>query len=424
MMQIIIENAGAERGVLLMEDNHRWLIYTEGKVNQPVKLFDEGIPYEEAGGNSDNPLIPISIINFVLRTRDNVVLDEATEDARFGKGAYIRRMKSKSVICTPLTYKNKLLGILYLENNLIRGAFNQERLNVLNMLTSQIAISIDNAMLYENLEEKVRERTQEVSAQKEIIEKKNQDITSSITYAKRIQEAMLPQRELISNYLTDYFIYFRPRDIVSGDFYWFLEQDGKLFFAAVDCTGHGVPGAFMSMIGSQILHDIIGRREIIDPGTVLAELHKGVNFALKQDETENRDGMDLSFCVIDIAAQQLQFAGAKNGLFFIQQNQLSEISADKLPIGGKAFKEKERLFTTQTIQYTSPTYFYMTSDGYVDQFGGPQGLKFMKKKFKELLVEIHQKPFPEQENILKNTMEAWMRGHKQTDDMLVVGFKL
>jgi serine phosphatase RsbU (regulator of sigma subunit) len=299
-------------------------------------------------------------------------------------------------------------------------------------LSSQMAISIENALLYENLEEKVQERTSQLNEAYLEIEKKNHDITSSINYAKRIQNAMLPTREKIRESLPECFIYFKPRDIVSGDFYWFSEKildDGtrKVVIAAVDCTGHGVPGAFMSLIGNELLHEIINLRDIVEADKVLGELHVGVNSVLRQNETENRDGMDLSLCIIDFEKKMVDFAGAKNPVFYIQNNEIFEMKASKMPIGGLWGKEEgARVFDSSAIKLSDsmPTYLYMTSDGYPDQFGGDANMKFMKKRLKALLLEIHKKPMDEQRIILRDTMKDWMGNRKQLDDMLVIGMKL
>jgi predicted ATPase/GAF domain-containing protein/predicted Ser/Thr protein kinase len=453
MLRIVIENAGAEKGLLLLPKDSAWFVEAESSVHHSEVQALLSIPIESVNGFSDNPKLSTEVVYYVLRTRETLVLSDATNQKKIIGAAYVEKVKPKSVLCMPILYQGQLLGIFYLENNLTTDAFTPGRLEVLEMLSTQIGISIQNAFLYENLEEKVRERTIEVIEQKEIIEKKNQDITSSINYAKRIQDASMPQIEKIKNILPQSFIFFRPRDIVSGDFYWCTKTDPipiyedsvendeivkkvkehipeKIIITAVDCTGHGVPGAFMSMTGINLLNEIVGLKEITSPDKILNELHKGVRGALKQAETENRDGMDMALCSIDLNAGLVEYAGAKNQLVYIQNGELFEIKADKLPIGGHQ-KEDERLFTKHTINLvdpiaraTIPTYFYMFSDGYPDQFGEESGTKFMVKKLKALLLEIHQKPMEEQKTILEKTFLTWMGNTKQLDDVLVMGFKI
>ncbi|NJL11934.1 MAG: SpoIIE family protein phosphatase [Microscillaceae bacterium] len=275
-----------------------------------------------------------------------------------------------------------------------------------------------------NLEQKVEERTAEVVKAKEIIERKNQDITSSINYAKRIQEAMMPPLERIQYFLPESFILFRPRDIVSGDFYWFTERDGKILISAIDCTGHGVPGAFMSMVGDAHLNQIVNVDGITNPDVILTKLHQRVRQSLKQAETQNRDGMDMALCAIDPYRKLLEFAGAKNSMIYIQDHQAFQIKGDRHPIGGEQ-KEAQRVFQKQILPLDRPTTVYMFSDGYPDQFGGSEDRKFMVKRLRDLLLEIHQKPFSEQHDILAQTFEEWKGAHKkQTDDMIVVGFRV
>jgi serine phosphatase RsbU (regulator of sigma subunit) len=274
----------------------------------------------------------------------------------------------------------------------------------------------------ESLEELVKQRTKEIEKQKQEIEKINKDITDSIEYAKRIQTAMLPLESNIAIHLKDYFILFKPRDIVSGDFYWFSHKNNKTFIAAVDCTGHGVPGAFMSMIGAEILTTIVNNQEIDDAAQILELLNKYIRTALKQDATENQDGMDMALCVIDKKNNTLEFAGAKNPLLYIHNNQIFKIKGNRQSIGGFQFGD----FKKHIIKYQSPTWFYIFSDGYADQFGGnpEKPEKFMVKRFKNLLLKIHQKPLEEQKNILDKEISNWMKNLRQTDDILVIGFKL
>ena len=265
----------------------------------------------------------------------------------------------------------------------------------------------------------------ELENQKEIIEKKNQDITSSINYAKRIQTAMLPDLNKVKKALPESFIFFQPRDIVSGDFYWFSQvSEQKCVIAACDCTGHGVPGAFMSLIGNDVLNETVNARDIHEPDKILHSLHMGVVNALNQEATDNRDGMDMTLCVVDQEHKQVHFAGAKNEVVYIQNGEVLQLKGDKMPIGGERL-DVERFFHKQTVDIIAPTIFYMFSDGFQDQFGGEDGRKYMKKRFREFLVEIHKQPFDEQERILKLEFQSWLGGqHHQIDDVLVIGFKV
>ncbi|MDX2306545.1 MAG: AAA family ATPase [Microscillaceae bacterium] len=446
MMLIVIENAGAEKGLFILNRDSRWVIVAEANVNNPEVESMQEIPIDEVNGLSERPKLSSEVVYYVIRTRKNVVISDASRDNAIVGPNYLEKCQPKSILCLPMIHKNKLTGILYLENNLTTEAFTPDRLKILELLSTQINISIENALLYENLEEKVKERTTEVVKVKEMIEKKNLDITSSINYAKRIQNASLPQLYRIQAILPKSFIFFKPRDIVSGDFYWCsriepqpiyeeLSEGGqfkkvlkgydteKFVITAVDCTGHGVPGAFMSMIGNDLLNGIVELKGVSDPAKILKELHIGVTNALNQQETDNKDGMDIALCVIDYGRAKVEFAGAKNPLVYIQNNELFYIKGDKLPVGG-AQRSGGRTFTKHTISLNAPTSFYIFSDGYQDQFGGEHGRKFMLKRFKQMLLEIHEKPMEEQKEIIEKAFYNWMGDSKQIDDVLVIGFRI
>ncbi len=274
----------------------------------------------------------------------------------------------------------------------------------------------------EDMETKVRERTIEIRKQKEIIEAKNKDITASISYAERIQKASLPSLEIIEEELNDYFILFKPKDIVSGDFYWFTKIDDLFIIAAIDCTGHGVPGAFMSLVGLNLLSAIVMENNITEPHMILEELHKRVQSALRQSATANQDGMDAAICVIDRKKKIVEFSGARNPLVYIQNNELFKIKGDRKSVGGN--QSAAKYFTKQTISIEKPTSFYIFSDGYQDQFGGPNNRKFMVKNMYKMFLENNHLPMNKQKEVYDNTIQSWMSLTDQIDDILLIGFKV
>ena len=255
------------------------------------------------------------------------------------------------------------------------------------------------------------------------VEKQRDEILSSIQYAQRIQSSILPNPKQIQRLLPEHFILFKPRDVVSGDFYYIKETQGKIILAAVDCTGHGIPGAFMSLIGYTALLDINVLQKITKAAQILEWLHIGVRYILRQKESEIKDGMDMALVVIDKENKTLDFAGAKNPLIYIQNGKLHKIKGDIMGIGGVQ-TEMERHFAIHTIDISEPTTFYLFSDGYHDQFGGKKGKKFMTKRFRELLFEIHEKPMEEQKSILEKKLTNWMGKEEQVDDILVMGVKV
>lgn len=280
------------------------------------------------------------------------------------------------------------------------------------------------------LEEEVQRRTATIQFQNEKIEAQlqqislqNQNITSSIQYASRIQNAVLPPNELLDKHLKDFFILNKPMSIVSGDFYWFSERDQKYFIAVADCTGHGVPGAFMSMLGITLLNHILSHSTSLQAHEVLNSLRTLVKEALRQTGKigEAQDGMDITFLVYDKNKNQLQFSGANSSFCVISNNKILVYRGDKMPIG---IFVNERDFTSTTINLEPNDILYLYSDGYQDQLGGPNEITFKAKKMQELLLSISNKPMKEQKIILEHTMNKWKDGYPQNDDILVVGIKV
>ncbi len=294
------------------------------------------------------------------------------------------------------------------------------------------------------LEGIVAERTAEVVRQKE-------ELTDSIEYASRIQRALLPSEKILFETLPKHFILFKPRDIVSGDFYWMTQKEDKIFICAADCTGHGVPGAFMSMLGISFLNEIVVKSGITQSNLILDELREYVMESLKQTgegEDETKDGMDLSLCVIEKEKRRIQFSGAYNPLYYVRpltdkekkivekgeeldvpqgdlynnNYLLTQIRGDKMPIGISA--KNHEAFSLNELDMKPGYTLYMFSDGYVDQFGGPEGKKFMAKAFKKLLLEVQDYPMEEQGKILDDTLNEWQGELPQVDDIIVIGIKL
>jgi serine phosphatase RsbU (regulator of sigma subunit) len=268
----------------------------------------------------------------------------------------------------------------------------------------------------------IAEASKIIEINRDQIAEKNKNITDSINYAQRIQQAILPLKEDIDKSLNEYFILYKPKDIVSGDFYFYALQNNKVVIAVVDCTGHGVPGAFMSMIGNNLLNQIIIEKGITRPSEILNQLNRGVKRALKQESenSETTDGMDIALCSIDIKNRTMEYAGAMRPLFHTS-GEFNKISGDKASIGGATNENYQ--FTNHELNLKQGDSIYIFTDGYVDQFGGENGKKFMTKNLKNLLAFIHQKNMNEQYQILNNTLIDWSKEKEQVDDILVVGIK-
>ncbi len=268
----------------------------------------------------------------------------------------------------------------------------------------------------------------EVEEQKHIIEESKKDITDSINYALRIQNAILPPAHINNSMFEQSFILFKPKDIVSGDFYWYSNKNGKRIIAATDCTGHGVPGAFMSMLGITFLNEIVNERNITSPSEILGHLRDKVKSTLKQkgEEGESRDGMDIAIICLEENSRTLEFAGANNPLWICRKDnneiKLIEIAPDKRPIG--YFKGMGLPFTNNKFDLKKDDHIYIFTDGYADQFGGPKGKKFKYKQFQDLLISTSSKPIHEQMAILNSSFESWKGELEQVDDVCVIGIRI
>ena len=355
---------------------------------------------------SSYELVPYALVIFIL-------IESYLISAGFSK-AYI--------------YSDELTNELdYVNNNLEKLV--KERTLEVETQKEEIILKT-NSLLAAN--DDVKQVNDILEAQTEVLNKKNKALTDSLNYAKRLQDAVLPDENYLKNQLPEHFIYFNPKDIVSGDFYWYGEVESswdfdeanslKIFIAA-DCTGHGVPGAFMTLLGYNFLHLIVNIQEVVDTEQILYKLDQLVIETLRQRESGTmKDGMDIAIIALDEEKQLISFAGAGNPLFYIRDNELFEIKGSSFGIGGVLRKEK--VFVPHKIPYQKGDIFYIFSDGYYDQIGGGEGRKFYKKRFKELLLSLHKFPLEEQKERLDNVFNRWRSDKKQIDDVLVIGLKV
>ena len=292
-------------------------------------------------------------------------------------------------------------------------------------------------MLYKRFKQSIKQK-QIIEKQKQLVDEKQIEIIDSINYAKRIQNAILPPRKNLTNIIPESFILFKPKDIVSGDFYWFekikriknISETELIIVAAADCTGHGVPGAFMSVIGNNLLTEIIKGKGITKPSEILDTLNEQVQELLKQRLTgaETNEGMDVCLCTINFRDSIIEYAGANRPLYIYRnmpsENNFEEIKPSKIPVGGNQFYKEGLDYQNYTLHFRKGDTFYLFSDGYCDQFGGEDDKKFMSKRFRELLQKIQNLKMSEQEEILISQIEKWMKNEEQTDDILIIGLRL
>ena len=278
-------------------------------------------------------------------------------------------------------------------------------------------------MLHINRNILTRENVIDKEWQKDLFDRQRREMEDSIRYASYIQSAILPPIKMLFKQFPDSFIYFEPKNMVSGDFYWFTKRKEYFYIAAADCTGHGVPGAFMSILGMTFLNEIVNRECVMRAGNILNSMREKVMKALNQtgENSDQKDGIDIALCIINTESHELQYAGAFNPLYIIRESELIEFKADKMPIGIHAVEEYP--FTTNSFQLKENDILYLFSDGYVDQFGGPEEKKFKYGRFKKLLVEIAEEPLYKQYQVLHDTFYDWKDQYDQIDDVLIIGIK-
>jgi serine phosphatase RsbU (regulator of sigma subunit) len=267
----------------------------------------------------------------------------------------------------------------------------------------------------------VEEQKQLVEEKNKMVEEKNKDILDSITYAKRLQDAILPPLSMIEKYLSESFVLYKPKDIVAGDFYWMERAGDTILIAAADCTGHGVPGALVSVVCSNALNRTVKEFKIYEPGKILDKVRELVLETFEKSESHVQDGMDISLCCINTKTNEAQWSGAFNSLWYIQHGEMKELAADKQPIGET---NKPLPFNTHSLNLQKGDSLYLFTDGYADQFGGPKGKKFKYKQMQELLVTNATAPMAEQKKILDQTIEDWKGNLEQVDDILIIGIKI
>ena len=321
--------------------------------------------------------------------------------------------------------KDKEIEKLNTDKEIQDAKLNRQRVVIASSIGGFLLVLILVFVLWSRFNLKKKANLQLTDAYSKI-ELKNQQITDSINYAKRIQNAILPPDEELNKHFKNFFVFYAPRDIVSGDFYWFSKVASRSYFVVADCTGHGVPGALMSMIGNTLLNEIINQKNVFDPGEILYHLNKGVTIALHQQENDiltQDDGMDISVCCIDEGDKtKLRYASANHSIFVKHENEVSELKGDIFSIGGN-IGGSHKQFITYEAELKPNSFLIMSSDGYYDQFGGAKDRKFLVSKFEKLIESIDFEKANASEKF-KTAFEDWKGIQRQTDDILVAGFKI
>jgi serine phosphatase RsbU (regulator of sigma subunit) len=372
------------------------------------------------------------LTGWMLKNRMPLLINDFKKDTRFraipGETPLIH-----SLLSVPLLLKNRMIGLIAVFNKKTGHGFSNDDQRLLSIIGSQSAQVITNALMYdelqkhrEHLEELVKERTSE-------LKDKNEKIMSGIDYAQRLQLSILPREEKICQYVSQYFITWKPSETVGGDFYWFYcvedpvhKCSSKNFLlAVVDCTGHGVPGAFMTMTANSVLNHIAYNICNNDPAKILQELNRIIHHTLNQDTPTalSDDGLDIGLCFVNFDEKKLIYAGAKLSLFYCTGQNIIEIKGNRQSIGYKRSKQDYQ-YTNHEIQLEGDEVFYITTDGYLHQNGEKDDRKFGKERFKEMIRENHKKPLSMQKEIIETTLVKYMGKEPQRDDITVIGFKL
>jgi serine phosphatase RsbU (regulator of sigma subunit)/CheY-like chemotaxis protein len=341
---------------------------------------------------------------------------------------YLQQRKPKSFYYFPLFEKDKLCCLIYLESEARKNYFSRERLQFLELMANEMALSIEKAKLIRTLERKVEQRTAEVVEKNKEIKEKSQALLESIQYARRLQFSLMQPEKELDALFPDSFILYKPKDVVSGDFYWFATLEGKKFFAVVDCTGHGVPGAMLSILGLNLLQTIIVENKVQDTSEILSKLHLNMVQRLRQNQLQaSADSMDIALCCYDPKYRTLDFSGANRSLYLIKYGQAYEVKGDAQPVGGSLLKKSfdySYTFTRHSLNLRPNDEIYLYSDGIADQFGGPFNKKLSKRRVVEWFERYAGLSKKQTKSFLEEDIQKWQGANEQTDDILVIGINL
>jgi serine phosphatase RsbU (regulator of sigma subunit)/CheY-like chemotaxis protein len=402
-LQIAIECTDAQRGILILKDQTQQMkvqaLATGGATGNNVRAFAA----EEVE----------VLTSFIMENIDLLLEIDAINPQQ---------------LAAKLAHKEVVWGYIYLEQGRDKKTFMSYHREVLEMLASQAAIAIENAHLYQGTKEQaaaLSEEKHKVESANALLEEQNADITDSIRYAKRIQQAILPPRDQLMQYFPHSFILLKPKDILSGDFYWWRAIDSVLLLAAADCTGHGVPGAMMSIIGATFFHRFSTPDQFTSVEQLLEDIDQAVRESLNQTGgIERDDGMDLALCAINYHTRELYFAGANRPLYLVRDGDLFDFEGDKRSIGqARHGKSGKTPFQGKTFKLKHGDIIYLFSDGVTDQFGGDQHKKFTSKRLKETILKLKDYPLVEQRKLFERTIMEWKGNYTQTDDILLMGLR-
>ncbi|MDB4534224.1 tetratricopeptide repeat protein [Vicingaceae bacterium] len=421
---LIAKNLDSEQGIALILNSIADVYYNQGKYIESINLCEESLVYSQlTGGIFEKYDATFRLFECYKKIGNSKEALYMHEQYILLKDSLANENNQKEIIKNDirLSYE-KQKAIDDAENDKLLG-IEQEKKKKQTILTiasaSVLLIVIIFLVFVFNRLRITKKQKLIIEEQKHIVEEKNKEITDSIIYAKRIQNAILPTPKIVKEYLQNSFILYKPKDIVAGDFYWLEQKDNKVLFAAADCTGHGVPGAMVSVVCNNALNRSVREFNLTEPGKILDKTRDIVIEEFEKSDEDVQDGMDIALCCLD--GNTLKYSGAHNPLWIVRKDELIEIKSDKQPIG-KFYSPTP--FTTHNVELQKGDCIYIFSDGFVDQFGGEKGKKFKARTFKELLLSIQDKSMEEQNHIINNTFETWRGDLEQIDDVCVIGVRV
>ncbi|MCS7297455.1 MAG: SpoIIE family protein phosphatase [Bacteroidia bacterium] len=429
LLKIALENSEAESAFLVVP--HEGHLEKLQVVGYAERHHREPQHYPPRPVESEDRLF-LPLLLHGARMRENLFVSDQTPTGFLHHHPDWDRLQAHTILVLPLIYQGRLIGIVYIHNPLPELQSQPHKMEFLKLFTAPAAIALQNAQLYAEMEARVRERTQEVIRQKEEIERQstllrqqNEDILASLRYAQRVQRAIFPPWGELQKTLPDSFLFYQPREIVGGDFYWFAQRLSKVIVAAGDCTGHGIPGAFMTIIANTLLKQIVELEGVFKPSEILYLLNLRMRAALQHEEEmyqRFREGMELALVQIDPKRHKLLYAGAGRPLFLVRSGKGEEIRPDRITIGAP-YEGDAPEFSLHTLDLEKGDMIYLFSDGFSDQFNA-EGKKYQLRRFYEFLEIISEQSSRQQAILLESELQRWMGNARQTDDILVVGIRV
>lgn len=419
MLKSTMENAGAERGFVILENNGALFVEAERDIRIGEIPELRSIPLEDHDGLSR------SIVNYTARIRDILILDNAAASGDFTRDPYVLRHLPKSVLCLPVLNQGKLSAVIYFENNQTTKAFGPERIELVKILASQAAIAIDNSRLYEKMEENVRARTVQLDRTLKDVEDINKRTMDSIAYASLIQHSLLPDPAFVSQVLPESFVIWQPREVIGGDMYYIDRSGDTIVLALMDCTGHGIPGALMTMLAVSGLKQIVQGERECNPAMILTKLNRFIKASLRQDRPDCQSDAGLDAAVVSWNPDEgvLRFSGALIPLYHLTDKTLQKIKGNRQSIG-YVKSDTDFEFTLHSLPLVDGLTLYLATDGFMDQLGDIHTHRMGSRALVDVLYAHHDKPFDVQKDALINALNRHRGQNPYTDDITVLGFRI